>query len=121
MNKPCLIFVYNAKSSIFAQALDLVHKTISPQTYQCRLCSLTYSGVSVKKEWIEFLQKTPCLAHFLHKDEFEKQYPGYAAKSYPVVFKIENGELFEFIPADEINKQESLQDLKNLVKNKIVS
>lgn len=45
-----LLFVYNADSSLFAQAKDYLHKTVSPDTYQCRLCQLTYPGMSMDQE-----------------------------------------------------------------------
>lgn len=119
MPKGCLIFVYNAESSLFAQVLDLVHKTTSPKTYQCHLCGLTYSGVSMKKEWKEFLQKFQCPAHFLHKDEFVEKYPRYEIGAYPVIFEIESGVLTELISAEKINKLKTLADLENLIMEKL--
>ncbi len=115
-----LIFVYNANSSIFSQLGDLVHKTISPKTYGCNLCGLTYSGISQKNEWKAFINTLPLKAEFLHKDEFRKKYPKYAMTFYPAVFKKEDDVLSEFISADEINKQKSLQDLENFVQKKII-
>ena len=117
--KQCLTFVYNAESSFFAQVLDLVHKTASPKTYQCHLCSLTYSGVSMKKEWKEFIGKFPCPAHFLHKDEFEMRYPKYAVEGYPVIFEIEAGVLKKLISADEVNELKTLADLESLIMKRL--
>lgn len=114
-----LIFVYNANSGVFAGIKDLIHKSVSLKTYGCNLCVLTYSGVSMKQEWKDFIESLPIEATFLHKDEFAKLYPRYTMTAYPVSFKKEDGVLKEFISTDEINKQKSLERLKQLVKEKI--
>jgi len=113
-----LIFVYNANSGVFAGLKDLIHKSVSPKTYGCNLCGLTYGGASMKQEWREFLDSLPVKVIFLHKDEFAKQYPRYAMTTYPVVFKKENGILKEFIYTDEINHQKTLDALQKLVRDK---
>ena len=114
-----LIFVYNANSGFLNSIKDLLHKSVSPKTYDCNLCFLTYSGISQKEEWKTFINKFPLKAVFLHKDEFTKQYPKYAMITYPIVFKKEKRILKEFISAEEINKLSGLEDLKQLVQNKI--
>lgn len=116
-----IIFVYNANSSIFSQLGDLVHKTISPKTYGCNLCGLTYSGINQKNEWKTFINTLPIKAEFLHKDEFRKKYPKYAMTFYPAVFKKENGVLSEFISVDEINKQKTLVGLEKLVREGVMA
>lgn len=35
MSQPSLIFVYNANSGMWNTMLDTIHKTVSPETYQC--------------------------------------------------------------------------------------
>jgi len=110
-----LVFVYNADSGIFSGIKDLVHKSVSPKTYRCNLCGLTFGGISMKQEWKEFIKNLPIKVAFLHKDKFIKTYPQLASVSYPVVFKKEGKTLKEFISPDEINKQKSLEDLKKLV------
>ena len=114
-----LVFVYNADSGIFSGIKDLVHKSVSPKTYGCNLCGLTYGGISMKQEWKEFIKNLPIKVAFLHKDEFIKTHPQLASVSFPVVFKKEGETLKEFISSDEINKQKSLEDLKKLVNTAI--
>jgi len=116
-----LIFVYNANSPIFSQLGDLIHKTISPKTYNCNLCGLTYSGISQKNEWKTFVSTLPFKAKFLHKDEFKKDYLKYAITFYPAVFKKEDDKLSEIITASEINQQKTLTELQELVRRKISS
>lgn len=114
-----LVFVYNADSGIFSGIKDLVHKSVSPKTYECNLCGLTYGGISMKQDWKEFVENLPIKVAFLHKDEFIKKYPQLASVSFPVVFKKEGKTLEEFISSDEINKQKSLEDLKKLINTAI--
>lgn len=114
-----IIFVYNANSGIFSQLGDLVHKTVSPQTYQCNLCGLTYGGAFMKNEWKEFIQSLPSKIIFLHKDEFLKLYPKEWTTCFPAGFIRSNDDTHLFISSEEINKQKTLDGLKNLVVQKV--
>ena len=69
-----LLFVYNASSNLFSTVTDFAHKILSPSTYQCRLCALTYGNFSIKQEWKSFIESLPVKAVFLYKDEFEKEF-----------------------------------------------
>lgn len=120
MEKQSLIFVYNANSSMFSQATDYVHKIVSPKTYNCNLCKLTYDNLGVKKEWKHFIQGLTYPVNFLHKDEFVKQYPDFASIALPTIFiQDSNQKIQQLITSDEINKQQTLPDLEQLVKSKI--
>lgn len=70
-----LLFVYNAKSGFLNGLADLVHKGVSPQTYPCKLCQLTYRGASMDETWRAYIDELGTPATFLHKDEFAKAYP----------------------------------------------
>jgi hypothetical protein len=37
-----LLFVYNADSGLFNSIAEAAHKIVSPQTYRCDLCRITY-------------------------------------------------------------------------------
>ncbi len=50
-----LIFVYNADSGLLNAVKDAIHKAISPSTYPCRLCGLTFGAVRMKSAWKEFI------------------------------------------------------------------
>jgi len=54
-----IIFVYNANSGFFSSLKDTIHKTISPDTYQCNLCQVTFGAFNMKDEWKEFIEKLP--------------------------------------------------------------
>ena len=70
-----LLFVYNANSSLGYQAFDFLHKIVSPATYQCSLCAITYGNFQIKKEWKEFLSSLPYEVEFWYKNDFVKKYP----------------------------------------------
>ena len=63
-----LIFVYNARSGVFNTLIDYFHKMISPSTYECSLCQITYD-LKMKKAWKDFVEKTPHKFYFLHSEE----------------------------------------------------
>jgi hypothetical protein len=37
-----LLFVYNADAGLVTGLLDTLHKVLSPSTYSCSLCAITY-------------------------------------------------------------------------------
>ncbi len=96
-----LVFVYNANSGRLNALFDIAHKTLSPSTYQCDLCSLTHGAFSEKASWKRFREESGIEMTFLHKDEFEKRetgdYPG-----YPLILKVDNGSMSVFMNRDEI-------------------
>jgi hypothetical protein len=65
-----LLFVYNADGGWVAGAFDLAHKLLSPSTYPCRLCDVTYGSFGMKRHWAEAVARLPLPAAFLHRDEF---------------------------------------------------
>ena len=50
-----LIFIYNANSGVVNSLIDWAHKIISPDTYKCSLCSITYNNSDKKNEWSKLL------------------------------------------------------------------
>ena len=64
-----LIFVYNADSGLGNAMLDSMHKIVSPQTYDCQLCALTFGVFTEKEQWKNFRETSEISMEFLHKDE----------------------------------------------------
>jgi len=118
-NKIELIFVYNADSSFLAQVGDYFHKAVVPSTYKCNLCQITYGGLGMKDEWKEFVDTLPYKTTFLHRDEFTKEYPNLQKIKLPALFKKEGQNISEFISAEEINKQKTVENLKDLVRKSL--
>ena len=117
MKEEQLIFVYNADRGIFSTLTDFAHKLLSPSTYQCHLCALTYGNFSEKQEWKSIVEGLPLKTIFLHKDEFEKQYNIQAA--LPAAFLRKNEGVIEIISRQEIESCHSLQELKRVVEQKL--
>ena len=114
---PALVFVYNAKGGLFNAAADIAHKIFSPQTYQCKLCALTYSTFGMRKDWEEFLASLERPLEFLHSDEVKNLY-GISDLPLPAIFEKEGGQLKLLIDADSINRCSTIADLKQLVIDK---
>ena len=67
-----LILVYNADGGLLDAVRDAVHKLVSPATYPCSLCALTYGAVSMRREWRAFLDRLGMPVLFLYRDEFRE-------------------------------------------------
>ena len=106
-----LIFVYNANSGLMSATIDALHKTFRPSTYQCQLCALTYGMTGMKGEWKKFVEGLPYEAEFLHKDEFEEQYPGHQLAA-PSAHCYVHGQLDELISAKDFDSFDTLEELK---------
>jgi hypothetical protein len=76
VSAPTLIFVYNAPDGIGAALIDAAHKLISPATYPCSLCAVTYGAVAMRRDWKHYLARLPHPVKFYHRDGFRKGFPG---------------------------------------------
>ncbi|RSK50141.1 hypothetical protein [Hymenobacter rigui] len=83
--QPELLFIYNANGGWLNGVLDTLHKTLSPATYPCSLCAITYGARTMYPEWREFLQQLPARTQFLHRDELQ-QLPELAQEPLPAIF-----------------------------------
>ncbi len=111
---PALVFVYNAKAGVFNALADAAHKVFSPRTYNCKLCALTHSAVSMRKEWRDFLAGLDAPLEFLHSDEMEGRY-GVTGVPLPAIFRREGGVLEVLAGAASINACKTMDDLKRLL------
>ena len=136
-----LIFVYNANSGTINSLLDSAHKIVSPSTYQCRLCDLTYDAFKENAEWARFreslanekfmprstrYESEPIKSNvqelaFLHKDEFEKQYKSKWLPKYdfPAILMTSNHGLELFMSAIEMNGITSTTELIEEIKTRL--
>ena len=67
-----LIFIYNAKSGVVNELIDFAHKIVSPETYDCNLCAISYGTFSMKKKWSTYIETLPFKSTFTYKDKFSK-------------------------------------------------
>ena len=112
-----LIFVYNAKSGVFNELIDFAHKIVSPETYDCNLCAISYGAFSMKKKWSTYIETLPFKSTFTYKDKFSKN--GYSNIKFPSVFMRSNENLDEIISATEINEIKNLDQLIGLLNQKL--
>ncbi|MDJ0844031.1 GTPase [Crocosphaera sp.] len=113
-----IIFVYNANSGLMNTVLDIGHKIISPDTYECNLCNITYGILKENKEWKAFRESSTDELEFLHKDEFEQKYQ--QVRDYPIVLvSNKKDELSELINKEELNKMQSAKELMQKLQQSI--
>ena len=114
-----LIFVYNADGGTLAGLKDLFHKILSPATYPCSLCAITYGATSMQPQWRAFVKALPVPVTFLHRDEFIRNYPAQAAHPLPAAFALdEDGRLMPFVEAPEMDAAD-LNGLMQLVQQRL--
>lgn len=111
-----LLFVYNADSGIVAALLDSVHKLVSPGTYGCCLCALTYGPVTMRRVWRDWLRSAPFDARFMHRDEFVRDYPD-AGVSLPAVLIERGGGPDLLIGPEELDTISSIDELTARIEN----
>ena len=108
------MFVYNAKSGLFNKMTDFAHKLLSPETYECNLCKITYSDFGMRKEWQRYLSTLERPVEFLYKDELHEKH-SIDDISLPAIF-IKTGQHLELAAdATSINACRTLADLQKLV------
>jgi S-adenosylmethionine:diacylglycerol 3-amino-3-carboxypropyl transferase len=112
--KDRLLFVYNADSGLLNMLIHWTHKIVSPSTYNCQLCALTYSNSGMRKEWHTFITSLPLDTDFFHRDEFIKQYPNLKDTPLPCIFiekKTNPPAIRVLLDAQTLNKQQTLDQL----------
>jgi hypothetical protein len=118
-----LILVYNANSGFYNMIKDALHKSISPSTYGCNLCGLTFGTIHMRSKWKKFIDDLKIPSKFYHRDEFFemlKTHPHKIANNnFPAVYLHKKGKLSLIITSDEINQTKTLEDLMDLVEKKI--
>jgi len=116
-----LLFVYNANSGAVNAVFDSMHKVLSPSTYDCKLCELTYGTFSEKKPWKEFRENTDIRMRFLHKDEFQKEFRSKWLPKYdfPIVLMSGNDGLEVFISTEDFEQLNSQQALIDLIQERL--
>lgn len=113
-----LVFVYNADAGLFSMLTDYVHKIVSPQTYACSLCALTYGHLGMKKAWRRFVTGLDGTVELLHRDELARRYD-LRDVTLPAVFRVGNSGLETWIDAATLNACEDLDALVEVVRARI--
>lgn len=86
-----LLLVYNADAGIIAGLFDLAHKIVSPATYPCSLCGVTYGPLGMDRRWRAWLQALPFEIAFFHLTDFRESFPAHVATPLPLIARDDDG------------------------------
>mgnify|MGYP001343646054 FL=1 len=112
-----LIFIYNAKSGVVNELVDVAHKIVSPETYDCNLCALSYGAFFMEEKWSTYIATLPIKSTFTFRDKFSKKERNNL--KFPSVFLRNDLGLNEIITATEINEIKNLDQLIDLLNRKL--
>ncbi len=116
---PTLIFVYNANGGVLSALGDMVYKIVSPATYPCSLCALTYGPFAMRGEWRRFLSHLRYAKLFLYRDEL-RQDLGMHDLALPAILLARGpGEPEVLISAGELNGLPDLDAMIALVDERL--
>lgn len=113
-----LLFVYNANSGKLNALFDAGHKLISPSTYQCSLCALTYDAFTENMIWKNFRTESNLEMEFYHKDEFEAKFTS-VKMIYPTILKLEGNQVSTVLSRDVLNEISEVESLIEQLKSRI--
>ena len=115
-----LIFIYNADSGLKNALLDSAHKILSPSTYDCKLCDITFGVFTEDKVWKKFREQTNLEMEFLHKDEYKKQYASKFGNKYtfPIILAQVDNDLQVFVGSKEMNNLEDAESLTKIIQER---
>lgn len=97
-----LIFVYNANAGIVAGIMDSIHKTVSPATYECSLCAITYGAFAMDRKWKAWIKALPMPVVFHHRPDFRIAFPDAADRPLPAVLIERANELVTLLGPEDI-------------------
>jgi hypothetical protein len=105
-----LAFVYNADGGTWNLLVDAAHKVLSPRTYGCSLCALTYGPMTMRRAWAAFVRDLPHDVRFLHRDDLRRETPG-ARFGLPALLERSNGEWVVLLDNATIDRCRTLDEL----------
>ena len=117
--KPQLLSVYNADGGIFNMVADGVHKVVSPETYPCSLCAVSYGLVSMHGAWRKYLKSLQHKVIFHHKDDFAQVYPGHNVELPAILVKEHGPEPEVLIDKDELDELADVNELVALTEKRL--
>lgn len=115
-----LVIVYNANAGLLAGVMDSVHKIVSPSTYPCQLCAVTYDLTSMKREWRVFLDGLGMEALFHHRPDFRTAFPQAADWPLPLIAVEEGGILTPLVSAADFGAIADIPSLIRAVQERIM-
>ena len=108
-----LIFIHNARSGVTNAFIDWAHKIISPNTYKCNLCSITYNNLGKEKKWSDFLKNVNVKSSFYYVDHLKGLDFVTDSIILPCIFIKKNDEYKLIIDSNDLNKLKNIDELIN--------
>jgi len=127
MSERKVIFVYNTERGLFKGIAEYTRRTFSPDAHECKLRVVTHGVFGIKGSWKKFVRKLDVPMEFLQRDEVPLKYPKALYKhypktiSYPCVLVRTKDSVEVLITSDEIVKCSSVEELIDLVTQKVMS
>jgi len=113
-----LLFVYNAEAGIVAGLMDSIHKTLSPSTYSCSLCAITYGAFAMDARWKSWLKTLPYEAVFYHRPDFRAAFPRVEV-GLPAILRETDGVVVPLMTAEEIASASTVDALIAALETKL--
>lgn len=120
MIKTEVVFIYNARSGWGNALMDSIHKVVSPATYSCALCQLTYGLVGERSSWRDFILSLPMQVRFVHLDEMEVELQVFIDQNdgAPAVVEHDTSGYRLLLSATDLNGFGSLEELMRVLEAK---
>ena len=115
-----LIVAWNAHSGWQHAVMDSLHKWVSPQTYSCKLCRLTYGAVGPRESWKSFLESLDRDVLFYHKDEFPAEaFGGTHPTDFPFILEYHQKAWQVLLSPGELDQINTLEALLEVLRQKL--
>ena len=98
-----IIFIYNSNNGFFNSLTDYIHRQISPSTYSCNLCLITYSNWDRNQRWSRYIDSLPVRVKFIYKNSVKKYEKLGVDLKLPMALLINEENTSVFITEKEIN------------------
>ena len=118
MSRPTLLFVYGNDGGVVNSVIHSLHKIVSPATYNCNLCALTYGPFRKRGAWTRAVASLGAETIFLHRDEMFAGY-GQDQPALPAVFVVEGERPTVLISKAEIDGCTDLDALIALLESRV--
>ena len=115
-----LIFVHTCDRGNLSALKDYSQKLSAEKAPECHLLSLISTPVGIKKVWKRFIQELRIPARFVYRDEYEEEF-GELLTTLPAVFLHEQKSRSLFIPAEDLVRAGTVEELIGLVDQRVAS
>lgn len=113
-----LVFVYNAEAGLLNGIMDSIQKVVSPSTYACDLCAITYGLTTMNSKWRVWLKQLDMPAQFFHRADFRRAWPDENVR-LPAILMEKDDQLTALIAADAFESIKHVDQLIAVLEGKL--